>query len=89
MRIAGTSGPNAKILLSHPEARDRAAAIEAIARAAPAARADRGALLSAAEWAALKRICRAGPQATPRATAPDTGNGSGRGASPRPVPGGR
>jgi Zn-dependent protease with chaperone function len=88
-RIAGASGPNAKILLSHPEARERAAAIEAIARAAPAARADGGALLSAAEWAALKRICRAGPQATPRATAPDTGNGSGRGASPRPVPGGR
>jgi hypothetical protein len=34
MRIAGTPGPTAKILLSHPEARERAAAIEAIAGAA-------------------------------------------------------
>lgn len=89
MRIAGTSGPNAKILLSHPEARERAAAIEAIARAAPAAppSPNGGALLSAAEWTALKRICRAAP-ALP-ATPPETARDSGRGASPRLAPGGR
>ena len=90
-RIAGTAGPSAKILLSHPEARERTAAIEAISRAAPASTADASALLSAAEWAALKRICKAGPQGAPQtappATPQDTPQGSGRGASL--VPGGR
>jgi predicted Zn-dependent protease len=81
-RIAGTSGPNAKILLSHPEARERAAAIEAIARAAPRPQANGTALLSAAEWTALKRICRAGPEPALPATPPDTARGSGRGAAP-------
>ena len=68
MRIAGTPGPMAKILLDHPEARERAAAIEAIAaalgpspRAAALADGTGGGgppgLLDAAEWAALKRIC--------------------------------
>jgi Zn-dependent protease with chaperone function len=72
MRIAATDGPTAKILLSHPEARQRAAAIEAIARAAnitgdaPAA-----GLLSAAEWAALKKICQAAPEPAPK-TEPKT-----------------
>jgi Zn-dependent protease with chaperone function len=81
-RIAGTAGPNAKILLSHPEARERAAAIEAIAHAATPSQTGGGPLLSAAEWTALKRICRAGPQAAPPNTPPDTGRGSGRGAAP-------
>lgn len=82
MRIAGTSGPNAKILLSHPEARERAAAIEAIARAAPRPQTNGTALLSAAEWTALKRICRAGPEPALPTTPPDTARGSGRGAAP-------
>jgi Zn-dependent protease with chaperone function len=80
MRIAGTPGPTAKILLSHPEARERATAIEAIARAAniaPAAPplsdgtgdAPAAGLLNATEWAALKRICQAAPQTEPK-TAP-------------------
>jgi Zn-dependent protease with chaperone function len=70
IRIAGTPGPMAKVLLDHPEARERAAAIEAIA-AAIGSRPARGTaafpdgtggggppgLLDAAEWAALKRIC--------------------------------
>ncbi|MCC6780544.1 MAG: M48 family metallopeptidase [Hyphomicrobiales bacterium] len=50
-RIAGThAGP--KILLDHPETRDRVAAIEAAAGTAP-----RRPLLDQAEWAALKSIC--------------------------------
>ena len=107
-RIAGTPGPMAKILLSHPEARERAAAIEAIARAAPAAQAapplsdgtGGGAvagLLNAAEWAALKRICRASPQATPRrppqaaprAIPPEKPRADQRGALPRLEPSGK
>jgi len=69
LRGAGTSGSIVKILLSHPEARERAAAIEAIARTAP----NRGgsassALLTPAEWSALKRICRTAPTSTPPAT---------------------
>ena len=78
MRIAGTPGPTAKILLSHPEARERAAAIEAIVRAAPTPAAPPlsdgtggaapAGLLSAAEWAALKQICQATPAAAPRVT---------------------
>ncbi len=77
LRIAGTPGPMAKILFDHPEARERAAAIDAIAAATPPHRplpppapfadgtgsptAPPG-LLDAAEWAALKRIC-GGPAA--------------------------
>jgi Peptidase family M48 len=107
MRIAGTPGPMAKILLSHPEARERAAAIEAIARvtavalvAPPLSDGTGGAvpagLLTASEWAALKRICAASPQSpartTPQAlrTAPqDTPGSDRRGAFPRLEPGGR
>jgi Zn-dependent protease with chaperone function len=62
-RIAGTPGPMAKILLDHPEAQERAAAIEALA--GPRAGIRDGTdtpLLDAAEWAALKRICAAAPQ---------------------------
>jgi Zn-dependent protease with chaperone function len=63
VRIAGTPGPMAKILLDHPEAQERAAAIEALA--GPRAGSRDGTdtpLLDAAEWAALKRICAATPQ---------------------------
>ena len=65
-RIAGSPGPLATILLSHPEAKDRAAAIEAIAgppkpKSPPPVdgsddAADIG-LLTTAEWTALKQIC--------------------------------
>jgi Zn-dependent protease with chaperone function len=88
MRVAGTSGSNAKILLSHPEARERNDAIEAIVRAAPSAQTNGAPLLSPAEWTALKRICRAGPDAAPPApparpaTPPDAGRGGGRGPAP-------
>jgi len=79
MRIAGTPGPMAKILLTHPEARERADAIEAIAHKAgikPAAAplsnrtgdAPPAGLLTDSEWTALKRICQAAPQTAPRAT---------------------
>jgi Zn-dependent protease with chaperone function len=81
-RIAGTAGPNAKILLSHPEARERAAAIEAIAHAATPSQTGGGPLLSAAEWTALKRICRAGPQAAPPNTPQNAPPDTGRGAAP-------
>jgi Zn-dependent protease with chaperone function len=62
MRIAGTPGPLAKIILDHPEAKDRAAAIDAIAGPRPRATLGDGTdtaagLLDATEWAALKRIC--------------------------------
>jgi hypothetical protein len=51
LRIAGThSGP--KVLLDHPETRDRVAAIEAAAGTAPTRP-----LLDRAEWSALKNIC--------------------------------
>ena len=100
MRIAGTPGPTAKILLSHPEARERAAAIEAIARAAaptpaspPLSAGTGGAapagLLSAAEWAALKRICQATPSAAPRATPQAPPGGDRRGSVPRAEPSGK
>jgi hypothetical protein len=69
MRIADTPGPTAKILLSHPEARERAAAIEAIARAAKIA--PTAGLLTNTEWAALKQICQAAPPSTP--TVPKSG----------------
>ena len=73
IRIAGTPGPMAKILLDHPEAHERAAAIDAIAAAlgprpprTPVLADGTGGsaspgLLDAAEWAALKRICRVAP----------------------------
>jgi Zn-dependent protease with chaperone function len=51
-RIEGASHPGSKLLLDHPDTKDRLAAINAMA----AARAS-GALLQPAEWAALKRIC--------------------------------
>jgi Zn-dependent protease with chaperone function len=51
-RIVGDKERGPKILLDHPETRDRIAAIEAIT-AVPA----RAPLLSAAEWNALKEIC--------------------------------
>ena len=85
VRVAGNTGANAKILLSHPEARERAAAIEAILRAAPAAKTNGEPLLSPAEWTSLKRICRAGTETAPPATPPrETKPGSGR----SPAPGG-
>ena len=64
-RIAGTPGAFTKILLTHPEAKDRAAAIARIAgpRSAAADGADKAVgLLDAAEWASLKRICGAASQ---------------------------
>jgi len=64
IRIAGTPGPMAKILLDHPEAEERAAAIDALARAAPPrpGGTDAATLLDDSEWAALKRICTTAPQ---------------------------
>lgn len=66
LRIAGTPGAFTKILLTHPEAKDRAAAIEAIAGPRPAPREGIGkavsGLLDPSEWAALKRICGATTQ---------------------------
>ena len=53
-RIAGAIEPGSKILLDHPETKDRIAAINAAADAAPSRIMP---LLDAAEWAALKRIC--------------------------------
>ena len=52
-RIAGAIEPGLKILLDHPQTKDRVAAINAGARPPSAAQP----LLDAAEWAALKRIC--------------------------------
>jgi Zn-dependent protease with chaperone function len=76
IRMAGTPGPMATILLDHPEAHQRAAAIEAIAASLGSRSARRTTaladgtggggppgLLDAAEWAALKRIC-GGPAVT-------------------------
>jgi Zn-dependent protease with chaperone function len=51
-RIAGTTHPGPRILLDHPETRERVAAIEAIAGHGP-----KRALLDTSEWAALKAIC--------------------------------
>jgi hypothetical protein len=53
-RIAGAIEPGVKILLDHPQTKDRVAAIKAAAAALPG---EHRPLLSAAEWAALKRIC--------------------------------
>jgi Zn-dependent protease with chaperone function len=51
-RIAGGSHPIPKILLDHPDTKDRVAAINSMARPAQAK-----AMLSNAEWAQVKRIC--------------------------------
>jgi predicted Zn-dependent protease len=52
LRIAGTTHVGPKLLLDHPETRERVAAIEAMAGSAPTRP-----LLDQAEWAALKNIC--------------------------------
>jgi predicted Zn-dependent protease len=52
-RIAGSTHPGPKLLLDHPDTKDRVAAIDAMAGDAKPTRA----LLEPAEWAALKRIC--------------------------------
>jgi Peptidase family M48 len=52
LRIAGTTHPGPKLLIDHPETRDRVAAIEAMATPGP-----RKALLTQSEWRALKSIC--------------------------------
>jgi Zn-dependent protease with chaperone function len=52
-RIADDKGRGPKILLDHPEAAERIAAINAMPRAA----APPTPLLDAGEWAALKRVC--------------------------------
>jgi predicted Zn-dependent protease len=52
LRIEGTTHPGPKILLDHPEARERAALIEAMAKPSPTRP-----LLAPAEWAALKSVC--------------------------------
>ncbi len=51
-KIGGATEPGMKILLDHPETKTRIAAINRIAADAPTVP-----FLSAAEWAALKRIC--------------------------------
>jgi Zn-dependent protease with chaperone function len=56
LRIAGTSHPGPKLLIDHPETRDRVAAIEAMAKPGP-----RRPLLTPSEWAALKSICGTAP----------------------------
>jgi Zn-dependent protease with chaperone function len=53
-RIAGEVQPGSKILLDHPQTKDRVIAINAAADASPAKIEP---LLSPADWAALKRIC--------------------------------
>jgi len=53
-RIAGAIEPGVKILLNHPQTKDRIAAIMAATSAQPATLQP---LLAPAEWSALKRIC--------------------------------
>jgi Zn-dependent protease with chaperone function len=53
-RITGTAEPGSKILLDHPQTKDRVVAINAEASALSSKMAP---LISAADWAALKRIC--------------------------------
>jgi Zn-dependent protease with chaperone function len=53
-RIAGAIEPGFKILLDHPETKDRVAAVHATIMATPI---NPKPLLTPAEWAALKRIC--------------------------------
>jgi Peptidase family M48 len=52
LRIAGTTHPGPKLLLDHPETRDRVVVIEALAGSGPTTP-----LLDQREWAALKSIC--------------------------------
>ena len=52
LRIAGTSHPGPKLLLDHPETKERIAAIEAMSGSGPIRP-----LLSDTEWADLKRVC--------------------------------
>ncbi len=54
-RIAGTTHPGPKLLLDHPDTKDRVIAINAQAEGTKPTRA----LLEPSEWAALKRICSA------------------------------
>ena len=51
-RIAGAIEPGAKVLLNHPETKERVALINAAAGPNPGAP-----MLDAAQWAALRRIC--------------------------------
>ena len=51
-RIAGSSHGSLKLLLDHPETKDRVNAINARAGAAPT-----GAILTPSEWADVRRIC--------------------------------
>jgi Zn-dependent protease with chaperone function len=51
-RIAGANHPGVKILLDHPDTKDRVAAINSANSGVAGAR-----LLDEAEWAAVKRIC--------------------------------
>lgn len=53
-RIAGAIEPGFKILLDHPQTKDRVAAVHAAINANPPSPKP---LLTPAEWAALKRIC--------------------------------
>jgi predicted Zn-dependent protease len=53
-RIAGAIEPGFKLLLDHPQTKDRVAAVNAEIAAHPAAIKP---LLAPTEWAALKRIC--------------------------------
>lgn len=53
-RVAGGAAPGSKILLDHPQTRDRVVAINAAADATPGTIEP---LLPADDWAALKRIC--------------------------------
>jgi Zn-dependent protease with chaperone function len=52
-RIAGAIEPGVKILLNHPETKERVALINRLAASLPA----RPPLLDSADWAALQRIC--------------------------------
>jgi Zn-dependent protease with chaperone function len=54
-RIAGTTHPGPKLLLDHPDTKDRVVAINAQAEGTKPTRA----LLAPSEWTALKRICSA------------------------------
>src|SRR5262245_4930632 len=51
VRIDGSNHPGPKILLDHPDTKDRLAAINTAAPGGPAP------LMSASEWAAIKRVC--------------------------------
>jgi Zn-dependent protease with chaperone function len=58
LRIAGNEGSVPHFLLSHPQAQERAAAIDRIARSSPPQR--QAPLLTPPQWAALKTICAGG-----------------------------